>query len=164
MGHIAQMHWRGRKDDPAMATLDCALDLGHRGSDGSDGNQALRYEAAAHARPFFNQPVVVGLHARELEVRIFERGKNFPGKSRQHGIKHRVVDTVPVHGLQAAGGNIRRIGYFFPARGRRCAIVQQRADSRAVSQRHYSAVDNPIVGAIRRSLEVRNAIAPFRFG
>ncbi len=72
MRHFAQHHRHRRHDHAAMALCHRAPDLAHRRLDRRQRDDALGNEARADGGPFLDQPVVVRLHARELERGILE--------------------------------------------------------------------------------------------
>src|SRR3954451_16146302 len=73
MRHIAKLHRRCRVDYALVAPADGSLDLRHGSLHRPNRNHALGHKARTHARPFIDQPIVVGLHAVELQIGILER-------------------------------------------------------------------------------------------
>ena len=66
MRHGAQLHRRRRINHSLVALGHGPPDLRDRSLHRPDGHDTLGHETRTHARPFVNQPVVVGLHASQL--------------------------------------------------------------------------------------------------
>jgi hypothetical protein len=79
MRHVAQVHGQGRKDDASVTQSDGASNLFHRLFNRPNGDDALRNKSLARCRPIFNQPVVVRLHARQLELVVLDPSERLSG-------------------------------------------------------------------------------------
>src|SRR5436190_1798611 len=92
MRQLAQMHRFGGKDDAAMAAADRTANLGNRRFNRIQRHDALWDEALTCRRPLIDQPIVVSLHAGELEFRISDRAKKLAGQAGEAWIERGIID------------------------------------------------------------------------
>ena len=91
--HRAQVHRQRRKDNAAVAQRNSAPNLADRCFYRTDRYDALRNETIAGTGPFFNEPVVVSLHASKFKLRVLQPAKSFAGKPGHRWIEYGIVDA-----------------------------------------------------------------------
>ena len=143
-----------------MTLRNGALDLGHRRRGRPDGHNALRDESLAGAGPFFDQPVVISLHASELQVRIFQPREILSRRPCHRRVKHRIVYARRVHGFKPFRRAIGSWRDLLPTAGLMIAIRHQRRRPRGAAVEEHLPIDYPTLGAVGGALDVRDAIVP----
>ncbi len=141
-----------------MSHGDGAADLGDRRLDRAQGHDALGYEALAGPGPLLDEPVVVGLHARQLELRVVQPSEDLSRHPRHGRQKHRIVDPGRVHGRQPLLRNVRRSRHLVPPGGLAAALGHQRSRARNVSIEQHGSVGNPLLPTVPVALEVGHAL------
>src|SRR5262249_57193931 len=100
MRHRSQFHRHRRVDHASMAVLNRATDFIDRGFDRKQRRYALRNETIARACPLFEEPVVVCLHAGELQLGILDTTEVLATRPRYSWIQYRVGDSAGIHQLE----------------------------------------------------------------
>ena len=99
--------------------------------------------------PFFNQPIVVSLHAGELQIRVGELAEALPGQSGDSRIENGIINSVRIHSLETLARIVGGPRYFFPSPRTRRMLPQRRA------------VDRPALDAVALNFDTGYSIAPF---
>src|SRR5215475_8986140 len=100
MRHRSQFHRHRRIDHASVTVLNCATDFIDRRVDRKQRRYALRNETIARACPLFEEPVVVCLHAAELQLEILDTTEVLATRPRYGGIQYRVRDPDGIHHLE----------------------------------------------------------------
>lgn len=158
--HVAQELRQGWVNDPPVAVPHRSLDLRNRRVHGVNGHDALRDETLAGGGPFFNQPVVVGPHARLLELVILDATEGPAPTARHRRIQNGKVHAVSVHGLQPFGWPVRGRGDFRPALGLLSTVRHQCSGESHAIKGDRLPIDDPSLRSIGLHCDMGNAIPP----
>jgi hypothetical protein len=106
-----------------------------------------------------DQPVVVRLNARELELAVFDASERLARQSRHCRIEHRIIHACSVHRFQTFGWRIGRRRDFVPTARLLVAIGHKGAGfTRGAAEQSFS-VDYPALASVRCALEARRALS-----
>ena len=151
---VAQLHRHAGEDHPSVSHGDGPADLRDGRLDRAQRHDALRDEALAGPGPLLDQPVVVGLDARKLQLRVLQPPETLSGHPRHGRQEHRIVDPGRVHHLQPLGRNVRRPRHLVPPLGFPAALRHQRSRPRNVSIEQDGSVGHPLLPTVPVALDV----------
>src|SRR5262249_26435533 len=122
----------------------------------------LGNETRAHTGPLFNEPIVIGLHARQLKLWISNTPKGFTSEPRHRGVEHGVGDSIGVHCLQTLGRHIGALRRLLPAPRFAPSIAHDGAYSSHAVERRSVSIDNPMVRSVCALHNMWNPVSPLR--
>ena len=160
VGHVAQVHGHRGEDHAAVAHVHGPPDLRHGGLGRPDGDDALWDEAVACRGPLLDQPVVVGLHAGDLELRVLEPPEGLSGHPCDGGEENRIADARSIHDLEPFRRLVRRRRDLVPSGRFDVAVGHQGTSPGGMPVEEHLPVDHPPFRALGAPLQVWNAVAP----
>src|SRR4051795_3004960 len=159
VGNVAQVHWNPGIDDAAMTLCHGPLDLGRRCFGREEGNDALGNEPGAGRGPLLNQPIVVRLHARQLELGIGDAPKSLNPDARHARIEDAGRHPIRVHCPQPLGRIADGARHVDPALRLTRPLGHEGAAQPGTPEADWIAVDHPPLAAIGVLYQVRNAVS-----
>ena len=143
-----------------MTVLDASANFFNRRIGWKERHDALWNETLAHAGPFFEQPIVVSLHAGKLQLGIFDMAETLPTYSRDRWIEHGIIDSRRVHHFQTLFRIVRHRWHVGPPLRVLGPLRHSRTAIRHAVQGYFTPIDDPAVNSARIAINVRNTVTP----